>query len=236
MKTVGIIGFGSFGKYLAEKLSSYARVRVYSASQRTSSWMVALEEVTEVDYLVLAIPLDAYVETLRAIKPLLKPHTVIVDVCSVKVKPIELIRSALPDQPLVATHPMFGPESASVSFDGHTLVMCPEVSTTEPYGIISQFAASLGLRVIEMTADEHDREIAVVQGLTFFIARALNGVGVHDQKLFTPSFERLLKLAELERHHSLELFKTIQEGNPHTKAVRQNFMLVMGDIDHDLAG
>ena len=129
MKTVGIIGFGSFGKFLAEKLSSYARVKVYSQSGRTSSWMVTLEEVVDVDYLVLAVPLDAYAEMLEAIKPIVKPHTVIVDVCSVKVRPVETIRSIMPDQPLVATHPMFGPESASVSFAGHTFVMCPEVST-----------------------------------------------------------------------------------------------------------
>ena len=124
--------------------------------------MVTLEEVVDVDYLVLAVPLDAYTETLEAIKPIVKPHTVIVDVCSVKVKPVETIRSIMPDQPLVATHPMFGPESASVSFAGHTFVMCPEVSTTEPYENIKHFANSLGLGVVEMSADEHDREIAVV--------------------------------------------------------------------------
>lgn len=234
MKTVGIIGFGSFGKFLAEKLSSHTRVRVYSQSGRTSSWMVPLEEAVDVDYVVLAIPLDAYEAMLQMIKPLLKSHTVIVDVCSVKVKPIEIIRSVMPDQPLVATHPMFGPESASVSFAGHTLVMCPEASTPEPYETIKHFANSLGLGVVEMSADEHDREIAVVQGLTFFIARALNGVGIHDQKLFTPSFERLLKLAELEQHHSLELFKTIQQGNPHTHAVRDNFIRVINEINRDL--
>ena len=234
MKTVGIIGFGSFGKFLAEKLSSYARVKVYSQSGRTSSWMVTLEEVVDVDYLVLAVPLDAYAEMLEAIKPIVKPHTVIVDVCSVKVKPVETIRSIMPDQPLVATHPMFGPESASVSFAGHTFVMCPEVSTTEPYENIKHFANSLGLGVVEMSADEHDREIAVVQGLTFFIARALNDMGIHDQKLFTPSFERLLKLADLEKHHSLELFKTIQQGNPHTRAMRDNFIRVVDDVNNDL--
>ncbi|HRC27815.1 MAG TPA: prephenate dehydrogenase/arogenate dehydrogenase family protein [Candidatus Saccharimonas sp.] len=234
MKAVGIIGFGSFGKFLAEKLSSYARVKVYSQSGRTSSWMVTLEEVVDVDYLVLAVPLDAYTETLEAIKPIVKPHTVIVDVCSVKVKPVETIRSIMPDQPLVATHPMFGPESASVSFAGHTFVMCPEVSTTEPYENIKHFANSLGLGVVEMSADEHDREIAVVQGLTFFIARALNDMGIHDQKLFTPSFERLLKLADLEKHHSLELFKTIQQGNPHTRAMRDNFIRVVDDVNNDL--
>lgn len=235
MKTIGIIGFGSFGKFLAEKLSSHARVRVYSHSGRENSWMVPLEEVVAVDYLVLSIPLEAYDEMLRQIKPLLRPATVLVDVCSVKVRPIEQIQQLLPGQPLVATHPMFGPESASISFAGHTFVMCPEVSEPAAYERVKQFANSLGLGIVEMSAQEHDQEIAVVQGLTFFIAHALNTMGVYDQKLITPSFERLLTLAELDQSHSAELFATIQTGNPYAAAIRTRFVDVAQGIVAQLA-
>lgn len=234
MKTIGIIGFGSFGKFLAEKLSSHARVKVYSQHGKHSSWEASLEEVAQCDYVIPAIPLDVYHDVLTALQPHLRPESVIVDVCSVKLKPMEMIKQLLPLQPLVATHPMFGPESASVSFAGHTFVMCPESSSREPYEIVKQFANSLGLGVVEMTADEHDREIAVVQGLTFFVARALNVFGVQDQKLFTPSFERLLKLSELEEHHSLELFRTIQLGNPQTQTVRQRFIAAIEKVNEDL--
>ena len=234
MKTVGIIGFGSFGKFLAEKLSSHAKVRVYSHGGKVSSWSATLAEVVDVDYLVLAVPLDAYRETIEAIQPLLAPHTVIVDVCSVKVKPIAIIKELLPGQPLVATHPMFGPESASVSFAGHTLVMCPEVSETDPYNAIKHFADSLGLNVVEMSAAEHDEEIAVVQGLTFFVGRVLNMYGIRNQRLVTPTFRDLLDVADVDAHHSTELFMTIQEGNPHTKAVRELFIDSAKKLNDDL--
>ncbi len=234
MKTVGIIGFGSFGKFLAEKLSSHARVLVYSQSGKTSSWMTSLKDVAVVDYLILSIPLDAYGEILKDIEPYIGKDTVIVDVCSVKQKPVEIIRRLLPNQPLVATHPMFGPESASASLQGHTFVMCPEVSSLEPYGFVKNFVDSLGLKVIEMSAKEHDKEIAVVQGLTFFIARALDVMNLHDQKLHTPSFQRLLNLAELERHHSAELFKTIQNGNESAGEIRRQFIGTVEGIDSQL--
>lgn len=196
--------------------------------------MVQLEEVAQCDYVIPSVPLEAYPELLTALQPHLRPDSVIVDVCSVKVKPLTIVKDIMPSQPVVATHPMFGPESASISFAGHTFVMCPEVSDPNAYQTVKHLANSLGLGVVEMSADEHDQEIAVVQGLTFFIARALSDMHVHDQKLFTPSFERLLKLAELEQHHSLELFKTIQQGNPHTQAVRDNFIRVITDINRDL--
>ncbi len=234
MKTVGIIGFGSFGKFLAEKLSSHAKVMVYSQSGRESSWMGTIEEVAACDYVIPAIPLDAYEQMLRSLKPHLRSETVVVDVCSVKIAPVDMLRRVLPHQPIVATHPMFGPESASVSFAGHTFVMCPEVSSAKPYEAIKHFANSLGLGVVEMSTEEHDREIAVVQGLTFFIGRALNDMHIHDQKLFTPSFERLLKLAELEQHHSAELFRTIQTGNVYVSPVRQRFIEAIIALNDDL--
>lgn len=234
MKTIGIIGFGSFGKFLAEKLSSHAKVIVYSQSGRTSSWMASLQEVAKTDYLILSIPLDAYDETLTALQSHLSGSTILVDVCSVKVKPIEKIRAIFPDQPLVATHPLFGPESAAVSLAGHTLVMCPELSTPEPYSDIKEFAKSLDLNVVEMSAEEHDRELAVVHGLTFFIARSLEEMNIHDQKLHTPTFQRLLNIVEVDRHHSPELFRTIQNGNDYTADMRQRFIDMAQKIDREL--
>ena len=234
MKTIGIIGFGSFGKFLAEKLSSHAKVMVYGQGEQQNSWSASLEDVARADYVVLAVPLDAYEAVLGLLKPYLRPETVIVDVCSVKVRPVEMIRRVMPTQPLVITHPMFGPESASVSFAGLTLVMCPEHSEETAYQRIKQFAESLGLAVVEISADDHDREIAVVQGLTFFVARALNETGIRDQLLHTPTFSQLLAVGDVEKHHSWELFQTIQLGNAHTQAVRERFIDVATKINQDL--
>lgn len=235
MKTVGIVGFGSFGKFLAEKMSAHAKVLVHSPSQAPSSWAAPIEEVAQADYVILAVPLQYYTEVIDQLRPHLRPSTVVVDVCSVKSSPMRLLRNALPHHALVATHPMFGPESASFRLDGHTIIMCPEASTPEPYATVKQFAASLNLTVIEMSCDEHDAEIAVVQGLTFFIARTLNTMGIHDQTLHTPSFQRLLDLANLEEHHSEQLFETIQSGNEHTAVVREKFLKVAGDLDDQIA-
>lgn len=233
MKTVGIIGFGSFGKFLAEKLSSHAKVYVYSSSGTHSSWTKDLQTVAGCDYVVPAIPLDSYEMVLNQIKPLLGAKTVIVDVCSVKEKPANLLQSIVPQQPFVLTHPMFGPESASTSVTGHTIIMCPDESAPEPYSDIKRFVESLGLSVTEMSPAEHDKDIAVVQGLTFFVARTLEDMDIHAQRLHTPSFARLLHLAELESNHSDELFRTIQLGNGYTKNVREQFIEVAQKLEKE---
>ena len=230
MIRIGIIGFGSFGKFLAEKLDSYGDVSVYSHRGIKSKWSADIEKIAAADYVILAIPLQHYETTIKMIKPHLKPGTVIVDVCSVKVKPVELLKRMLPTQPIVATHPMFGPQSASESLSGHTVIMCPESSAEEPYVAIRTFCQNIGLAVVELPAEEHDREIAVVQGLTFFVARALSTMGLHSQQLYTPSFGRLLNLVELEKHHSKDLFELIQTDNAYTAEVRERFVTTADEL------
>lgn len=209
---------------MAEKLDAHTKVLVYSASGKQSKWATTLEQVASADYVMLAIPLDAYADMLEQLKPLLAPHSVLVDVCSVKEKPLRIIREHLPDHRLLATHPLFGPESAARSLKGHVLVLCPEESDPDALQEAGEFAAGLGLEVKVMSAREHDREMATVHGLTFFIARILKDCSLHDQVLATPSFKRLLSLAELEQHHSDDLFYTIQAGNDQTAEIRDRFI------------
>ncbi|MDZ7785564.1 MAG: prephenate dehydrogenase [Candidatus Saccharibacteria bacterium] len=223
MKTVGIIGFGSFGKFLAEQLDRHAEVRVFSYSGKPNGWKASLEDVACSDYVILAVPLESYESVLTDLRPNIPPSTILVDVCSVKQKPIEVIRKLLPKQLLAATHPLFGPQTAD-SLAGEVLVVCPEVSDKKAMKEIESLAVQFKLKITRMSAEEHDREIAVVQGLAFFIARILKDNKLHEQKLSTPSFRRLLHLAELEEHHSDELFYTIQSGNRFTSEIRRAFI------------
>lgn len=223
MKSVGIIGFGSFGKFLAEQLDKECHVLVYSYSGQENQWTASLEDVAAADFVILAVPLDSYRNVLSDLKHKINKDTVLVDVCSVKVESVRAIREVLPEQNLAATHPLFGPQTAE-ELAGHILVLCPEVSDPRALEMIEKLAKKLKLAVVYMSADEHDEEMAIVQGLTFFIAHVLKDSHLHKMKLSTPSFKRLLHLAKLELEHSDELFYTIQAGNPKTEAIRKQFI------------
>lgn len=233
MKTVGIIGYGSFGKFLAENLDKYFKISVYSRSVKApKKWAAAVAEVARCDYLILSIPLVAYRQVLKQLKPNLGKNTVIIDVCSVKQKPLQIIKTMMPGQPFVATHPLFGPQSAAESLQGHTLVICPEESNTVLAQKIKRFAENkLGLKVVEISAEQHDKEMAKVHGLTFFIAHALKDFNIQPGILDTPSYKQLLKMVELEKHHSEDLFTTIQSGNEYTKTLRKKFIKHTVDLD-----
>ncbi len=223
-KSLGIIGYGHFGKFLAEKLSPHFELRVYSASGKENKWASGLEVTASCDFLVLSLPLAKHAEVCEQVRPYVRPETVIVDVCSVKEESGLIIKKHLPSQPLLSTHPLFGPESATESLKDHVLVLCSDATNAELIEPSKRFFESLDLKVIEMTSRAHDENMALVQGLTFFIARVLKDFNLHESALSTPSFQKLIALAELEMQHTPELFVTIQKGNPHTDQIRKKFI------------
>jgi prephenate dehydrogenase len=224
MKTLGIIGYGHFGKFLATQLSPHFSLKVYSVSGKSNEWSASFEEVASCDFLILSVPLTKHKEVCEQLKPVLHKNTVIVDVCSVKEESGQIIKHHLPGQPVLSTHPLFGPESAAASLKDHTIVICPDVTSENILKPCQEFCEKLGLRVVIMNSKEHDKTMALVQGLTFFVARVLKDFDLESTKLVTPSFRKLIALAELEQQHTKDLFVTIQKGNPHAEDVRQHFI------------
>lgn len=227
--TLGIIGTGSFGQFAAEKLKPYFDIRLVGRKSSDAQFIQAASS----DYLVLAIPYDAYDETLDKLKPLLQPETVIVDVCSVKTLPVQAIKRRLPGQPFLATHPLFGPESAAKSLAGQTIILCPQ-KDSQLEKRAAKFFKKLGLQVIAMSEAKHDKLMADLQGLTFFVARALDLYGIDEREIMTPSYKRLLHLARLEAHHSPELFATIQLANPQAPAAVKRFAKIVKELESAL--
>lgn len=226
MTSVGIIGYGDFGQLTAGSLKDTLSVKVYSRNSEKvpEELRASLEEVCACDYVVPTIPLGAYDTVLSEVARHIGVQSVIVDICSVKVKPVEFIKKHLPSNKLVATHPLFGPQTVENGLQNLTFVVCEDVSDPGQARIVTDFAAELGLKVVSMSAEQHDREMAQVHALTFFVARTLLNMNVSDVELKTPSFEKLLSLIELERSHSQELFDTIQGGNPFAGEIRHAFL------------
>jgi prephenate dehydrogenase len=235
MKSLGIIGYGSFGSFLYRKLKSHLDIKIYDPEVAPPEGISAgFKDVAACDFVVLAIPVDGYDEVLSELKHIMSKTSVLVDISSVKTVPYEKIISELPDQSRVVLHPLFGPQSAEESFDGHVVVMCPDASTPVPYKVVKEFILSLGLKVEEMIPEEHDNEMALVHALTFFVARSLLNMGVTETRLQTPTFRKLLDLVDLEKHHSEDLFRTIQLANPFAGAVRSKFIEKVVSLNSEL--
>ena len=231
-KTIGILGMGSFGRFLAELLVHHSRSDILVFDPRSThsvggvSYAANLNDlVTKADILVLSVPLASYDEVLPHIQRYVRPQTLIIDICSVKLKAEERLRMHLPaHNNILCTHPLFGPQSAAYNdARGHTLIVTdsPGDLAHETEDFCSQ---QLGLQLVHMSADEHDKVMAQVHALTFFVAHGLREMNLPTPPFMTPSYKELIDLVELDKKHSPELYDTIQNGNPHAKQVRQTLM------------
>lgn len=235
MKRVGIIGFGHFGKLAAEVLSEHCEVIVFSRHQENvpENLRASLADVCKADYIIPCVPLGSYEAVLTEVAQHIAPTAVLVDICSVKVKPMQIISKLLPNNKAVATHPLFGPETFHTKQD-LTVVLCEDASGKEQLEYVDEFCHAAGLSVVRMSTQEHDQQMAKVHALTFFIAKVLNSMELDDVTLLTPSFERLLGLAGLDAQESDDLLQTIQLGNPFASEVRNKFVSKTRQLAEDL--
>ncbi len=235
---IGIIGGGSFGQFMARVFVPYHEV--FICSRRTDIIlpdvdMIPFENLASMDCIILAIPLEAHQSVLARLRPMLRPETLVVDVCSVKVRSREILLHELSGHPnMLICHPLFGPQSAATGTQGHQLIVTDAMGDAA-HRMITFCQGVLGLQVTHVTAEEHDQAMAYVHVLTFFVARGLGNMNIAQLPFVTPSFQYLQDLINLDHQHSDELFMTIQTGNPFGAKVRSEVVQALGDLEQSLA-
>lgn len=229
LESIGIIGYGAFGSFLVRLLQKHAphtEIRVYSSKHAIDTTLFySLEDVCDVDAIILCSPIHAYEETLKRVAPHIRPDTVLVDVATVKVYTTGLIRKLLPAQPFIATHPMFGPESYSKQHESlqNLRVVITEHSLTEDdVRNLSVFLTSLGMQVVQMTSDEHDRQLATTLFLTHYIGQIVHAGGFERTDIDTVSFGYLMDAVDSVRHDRA-LFTDVYAYNPYCTDTLKQF-------------
>jgi prephenate dehydrogenase len=229
-KTLGLIGFGQFGQLAAQHLAPLFDVLATDTATDGAARAEALgvrfgnlKDAASRDIVIVAVPVVAMPQIFEAIAPHLTPGALVIDVGSVKTLPSQWMVDLLPDYvDLVATHPLFGPQSAKTGLTGLRLVVCP--IRGERSDKVAALGRSLGLTVTVTTPEEHDREMAYVQALTHLIGRSLVNLGIPDEQLKTPSYQHLLELCALIGGDTFELFSAIQTLNPYAAQVAESFV------------
>jgi len=132
----------------------------------------------------------------------------------------------------VGTHPLFGPQSAPNSIVGQRVAVCPVRGN--PNKLVT-FLSGLGLKVIQCTPEEHDRQMAVSQALCHFIGRAVVEAGISKVDLSTKTFDDLMNIVRVIGGNSIELFQDMQQLNPFAAEIRQKFMDACKKVGEDLS-
>lgn len=133
------------------------------------------------ELVILAIPVDAARKVLPHILDAIKVNAVVIDMGSTKVGICNNVRSHARRSQYVASHPMAGTENSGPEaafpdlFKGKKTIICEkELSADFALQQAELLYKILGMSILYMNAEEHDKHIAYVSHLTHVIAYALS--------------------------------------------------------------
>ena len=216
---------GRFGSFWASQLAERFNVSGFSRSGREFPGNIGRigseEELGDFDVVFLCCAINAVEEVLKRISPFLKSDAAVIDTCSVKVEPARLMEEILPNTVgIIATHPMFGPDSGRNGIEGLPIVF-HTVRDRNGCGLFWHKAFSeMKLKIHDMTPDEHDREAAFTQGITHFIGRVLKELDLKDSSIATLGYIKLQEIVEQTCNDPMQLFLDLQKYNHHTEEMR----------------
>ncbi|MGD2184949.1 MAG: prephenate dehydrogenase/arogenate dehydrogenase family protein [Desulfobacterales bacterium] len=238
---IGIIGFGRFGKLTARYLAEDFDVLVFNRTdksaeiKKTGARNASLKTVCQQKIVILCVPISTFKAVLAEISPLLKKDVVVVDVCSVKVYPSQWMKASLPETvSILATHPIFGPDSAADSLKGRKIFLSPIRIAKKHYQKIKRYLASKELVLIESSPEDHDEQIAVSLALTHFIGRSLSEFGAAQLNIDSEGYKRLLHILDVVEHDTWQLFYDMHQYNPYAQGKRSAFMQAMQKINEQI--
>ena len=178
---------------------------------------------------------DSLINLLKRIKKHLKKGTLVIDVCSVKELPAKWMKEILPKHvQILATHPLFGPDSVSSSLRGKKIVLCKIRMPNLKYNLFKSYLKKKGLEIIETTPQKHDQDIANSLALTHFIGRSLIELNVKELQIDTKGYNRLLRILDTVKNDTWELFKDMNNYNPYATKTRKGFIKAVNKINQRL--
>jgi prephenate dehydrogenase len=192
---LGIIGCGLMGGSFALALKRgglVKRVIGYSKSPSTTERArkmgvidvaaeSALQAVAGSDIVLLAVPVSATEATLRAIRHLVEPSVLVMDVGSTKRDVVDAARRVLHERVVsfVPAHPIAGKEAAGIQqadaslYSGRQVILTPLPQTLpDLLQKATDVWSAIGAQVLRMSPENHDAAFAAVSHLPHLLAFA----------------------------------------------------------------
>ena len=232
---IAIVGLGLMGGSLALSLKSKEFVgKIVGTDHNEEHKRVALElglvdeivefeDVKRYDVIVLAIPVNGVIASLKNLQDV-DTDTTIIDLGSTKEKIINSVPPSIRKN-FVAAHPMtgtenFGPTAALEGlYDDKVVVLCNlEDSGEKQREVAKKIFKSLNMKKYFMNAHEHDRHAAFISHMPHLISYSLANTVMRQEKrdnilaLAAGGFRSMSRLAKSSPYMWEDIFKQNKEN------------------------
>ncbi|MCX9082689.1 MAG: prephenate dehydrogenase [Candidatus Methanoperedens sp.] len=185
-------------------------------------------EIRSSDIVMISVPINKTEKTISDIAPKMSPGSLIMDITSIKKGPMEaMIKYAPEDVEILGSHPMFGPSIPDIR--GQIVIFTP-VRSSKWLPIIKSLYEDNGAHIEILETLEHDRMMAVVQGLTHFayitigtVFREIEFDVAKSRRFMSPMYDIMLDLVGRILAQNPYLYAMIQM-NPEVEKVHKAYI------------
>lgn len=187
-----------------------------------------VEAVKNADTILLSVPIDNFEKVMEQVSPHMRPEQVIIDITSIKVFPVEIMHKHIKAGLTLGTHPVFGPGARSIANQNFVLTPTNERERTLAQKV-RRYLETRGAKVTLMTPQEHDEMMAVILGLSHFIAIVSADTLLSFDRLKQMeaisgiTYKVLLTLVESVISEDPELYASLQMSLPNMMEIEKLF-------------
>ena len=243
MKIAIIGGTGKMGRWFAHFLAAEGegvtligrnREKLEAAGRELGvASSTNLAEVEAADVILLSVPVDTFEEVVNKLGTHTHSGQTILDVTSVKERPVALMQRYIKQGKVLGTHPVFGPGARSLA--NQNVVLTP---TNQAENILAEkvksYLEARRARVRLMSPLEHDDMMAVILGLAHYIAIVSADSLLGFEKLAELeaiggiTYKVLLTLVESVLTEDPELYTSLQMNLPRLPEMQERFQQSAG--------
>lgn len=178
--------------------------------------------------ILVSVPIDNFEAVIEQIGPYTRPEQVIIDITSIKASPVAAMHKHIKLGSVLGAHPLFGPGAKDIA--NRSFVLTPtNKEETALAQKVKEYLETRGARVILMRPDEHDEIMAVVLGLSHFIAIVSADTLLSFDRLKQMervsgiTFKLLVTLTESVISENPELYASLQTNLPKLAEIERSF-------------
>jgi prephenate dehydrogenase len=238
-----IIGLGRFGSFWAKHLSRFYKTSFYDINEEKKTGVeqygewASLKENLAKDFIFLTIPIRRLAEFLKENRSRFRPGSVVIDCASVKMAVVDWFEQYLPGNVFyAASHPLFGPDSARNGLQGQSITLQPVRIPFQKYHLLVElFSEKMGLQVLNLPAEEHDRLMAWNLSLIHHLGRTFHAMQISKLPLMMYNLSHMNRIAGIAANDTEELFQDFYRFNPFAAQIRDRFLECFKMIDSKVA-
>jgi len=187
-----------------------------------------VEAVKSAEAILISVPIDNFEEVVEQVSPYIRPEQVIIDITSIKVFPVETMHKHIKAGLTLGTHPVFGPGAKGIAHQSFVLTPTNERERTLAQKA-REYLETREAKVALMTPQEHDEMMAVILGLSHFIALVSADTLLSFDKLKQmeaisgTTYKVLLTLVESVISEDPEFYASLQMRLPNMMEIEKLF-------------